>query len=534
MLLDEAKDRLDFHLAVQDAFWFALVVSNDARTRSALREHGAEAVAIEVRSIDEPLPTLLERVLDPEADRLLWVVADGDPDQWEPATGAVLLALNERREALRTRPHGVIFEGRERLKSVLRNLAPDLFSIRACLFETGSWSWPADRPPGSDDAISELDRAIHDRVAQSLVAARRLKGRLEIGARRSRVGALTRAADALIAQGWFTEAAPVVHELRTEAYQLASEQFAEKWALAATARAEGLSGVVSREAGDLEAAVASFASAAWMRRLLYDEKATDAVFTGRELARARSQLGQALLDQGERDRARETLESSIELGESILSERPDDLEVASQLALTLSVLGDLHLGVIDRPAAREVLERALVIREELAATGAARFRRYLGIAWGRMGALAESEGDLDEALQARQRALAIARELALEHPDNAAWDVQYADAEGRVGELLLARGDVQTAATMLEDSAARAERNAEEDPDNARWQGAVAMAQLRLSALAAAQGDPDAARHAADEAASVLADLVSRDPTNRDWLRALRAAELRLKIRGED
>ena len=126
-LLDEARDRLDFHLSVQDAFWFALVVSNDARTRAALRRHAGEAVSIEVRTLDESVPDLLATLLDPTADHLLWIVADGPPDVWEPAVGALLLALNERREALRARPHGVIFEGREKLKSVLRNLAPDLF-----------------------------------------------------------------------------------------------------------------------------------------------------------------------------------------------------------------------------------------------------------------------------------------------------------------------------------------------------------------------------------------------------------------------
>ncbi|MCB9676595.1 MAG: tetratricopeptide repeat protein [Alphaproteobacteria bacterium] len=526
-LLDEAVARLGFHLGVQDGFWLALAVSNDARTREALRRWAETQTSIRVhRVLAEPREALIAAALD-DFDGITWIVADGDPDRWEPATAELLLALNERREALRRVRGALVFEGRERLKAVLRNLAPDLFSIRACILETGTW--PLQAPHADLEAVSELDRFNHAVVAASLEQAQRLAHRDDLGSRRSRVGALTRAAEALIAQGWFGEAAPVVEELRVEAYRLVAEQFSERWALSATALSESLTGAVERARGDLGGAVNAFGTAVFMRDMLHDE---GDVWSARDLVRARSELGQTLLARGDLDGAEKQLTDSAEMGRGLLAGRGDDPELASQVALTLSVLGDLYLQKIDRTAAREVLEHALAIRQDLAATGAARFRRYLGIAWGRMGALAEIEGDLDEALAARRRAADIAHELAEEHPDNAAWDMEYATTLGRVGEILLARGEIDAAEEVLSDASNRATHLSDEDPENARWKGAVASSLLRLSAAVRAKGDAEGSVELVDEAVELFEQLVQQDPTNKGWRRELAAAQLRRRAAG--
>jgi hypothetical protein len=76
-----------------------------------------------------------------ESQGLHWIHADGPQalvEPWESAARALLMAMNERREAYRKRLNGgVLIEGRESLKRLLRDFAPDLFSIRAFIAEPG-------------------------------------------------------------------------------------------------------------------------------------------------------------------------------------------------------------------------------------------------------------------------------------------------------------------------------------------------------------------------------------------------------------
>lgn len=144
---EEARDRLLFHLEHQEGFWFALVVGDDPRPRAQLREtaeawcreHGREF------RLHEPsvyqlagLAAELSRGAPPGVH---WIRTDGSGaliEQWEAAASQLVMAMNERREAYRQRLDGaVILEGRESLKRLTRELAPDIFSIRAFIAEPG-------------------------------------------------------------------------------------------------------------------------------------------------------------------------------------------------------------------------------------------------------------------------------------------------------------------------------------------------------------------------------------------------------------
>jgi hypothetical protein len=144
---EDARDRLLFHLENQTGFWFALVVGDEPRPRGRLRKV-AEAFCREHNlaftlhaMLPEQLSAIAVDLARGENQGLHWIRADGPQTlitQWDSAARALLLAMNERREAYRRRLNGgVIIEGRVSLKRLLRDLAPDLFSIRAFIAESG-------------------------------------------------------------------------------------------------------------------------------------------------------------------------------------------------------------------------------------------------------------------------------------------------------------------------------------------------------------------------------------------------------------
>lgn len=162
----ESLDRLLFHLDNQTGFWFALVVADDPSPRARLREaaeqwckeHGA-AFFTQAPAPEGLVPLVIE-LAKGQQPGLHWIRADGakgTAEQWDAGAAQLFMAMNERREAFRRRHvGGVVVEGRLSLKPLLRDLAPDLFSIRAFVAEPGeveeqdevahfdapAWQWP--------------------------------------------------------------------------------------------------------------------------------------------------------------------------------------------------------------------------------------------------------------------------------------------------------------------------------------------------------------------------------------------------------
>jgi tetratricopeptide (TPR) repeat protein len=144
---EEALDRLLFHLENQTGFWFGLVVSDDPRPRARLCE-AAKAWCEENGKgffLHEPEPsglvTLAVALASEVSPGVHWIRADGVKavlDAWSAGAAQMLMAMNERREAYRQRlDGGIVVEGRLSLKRILREMAPDLFSVRAFIAEPG-------------------------------------------------------------------------------------------------------------------------------------------------------------------------------------------------------------------------------------------------------------------------------------------------------------------------------------------------------------------------------------------------------------
>lgn len=144
---EEAWRYIVFRLENDPGFWFGLIAGDDRRPRKRLRDrteawcaaHGFPFFVHTARQGDLRA-VAVELSRDPRAG-LHWIVADGQHGlaaEWDAGARAMLMAMNERRDAYRRHLHaGVVVEGRLSLKPILRDFAPDMFSIRAFVVEMG-------------------------------------------------------------------------------------------------------------------------------------------------------------------------------------------------------------------------------------------------------------------------------------------------------------------------------------------------------------------------------------------------------------
>lgn len=145
---EEAWRYIVFRLENDPAFWFGLIAGDDGRPRRRLRDRAeawckANGVAFHehTRAPGELRMVAVELSQNP-APGLHWIHADGLEGvaaQWDAGAKAMLMAMNERRDAYRRHlTAGVVVDGRLSLKPILRDFAPDMFSIRAFVAEPGA------------------------------------------------------------------------------------------------------------------------------------------------------------------------------------------------------------------------------------------------------------------------------------------------------------------------------------------------------------------------------------------------------------
>ena len=187
----EARERLRFHLENQPGFWLA-IVADDGDGRAWLRSDAqawcdAQGIPFSVHEIEPSTARAFATRLAVESPAgVHWVIAPRDDSEAETAWGRALLALNERRDIYRERlSGGLVLDGPRLLAWWVRTLAPDLFSVRACVLQPGF-------EPGEDAVAPDLDPymrhvvdftgLINVRGIGSSPGARRLAGRHPIEA----------------------------------------------------------------------------------------------------------------------------------------------------------------------------------------------------------------------------------------------------------------------------------------------------------------------------------------------------------------
>jgi len=479
--------RLGYHLGTGDRTWLAFVESATRTPLDALR------TALEQRCGEDEVPfrasTRLPRSLTPGG--LHWV----DLETLEPATVSALPEASA----------GVVVTGPIGLSEAV--MASHLADQVAFVTRLEPDLPAAARPlPELRDVQSVV------RTAQSaLVHARSLDGVGDPRAVHAQLQAMSAASEALLDQGWTSEAAPIVADLVALARTAHAEHPDDRGIRRLAAVAEELAAGVARDQGDLEEAKQSLQAALSLR-----ESLVEGLSRRREVATCTSRLGEIAREQGDLDTALHLLSAARDIRVELAA--AGDVDARSLLATSHSLLGDLHLARGDLVAARSAFERALSVRTAIAAeTTNPAHRRLQAIAWLHMGRVLERAGDLAAARAAFARALLRYRDLIATVPGHATWQAETAMALSRLGDVALAERDHDSARQAWEEALCIRAELADADPENARWAAALAVSLVRLARLEIEQGQTRLARGRVRRASEITTQLAWLDPSNSSW-----------------
>ncbi|MGB6162491.1 MAG: hypothetical protein WBF75_07975, partial [Pseudonocardiaceae bacterium] len=151
------------HLDRANAFWLAVILTDDLTAQRVLRERmraNRRLHAHPLTILAPATPVELAELLDELEARgaappgCTWVAAPRlANDEWLAAWRVFLLALNHRRDVLRARLGGLVIAAPPAVKVVAQRESPDLWSVRDLLIEL------APRPMISSDRIAEPIRS---------------------------------------------------------------------------------------------------------------------------------------------------------------------------------------------------------------------------------------------------------------------------------------------------------------------------------------------------------------------------------------
>lgn len=532
----EARERLLFHLENQTGFWFALVVGDDVGPRARLREAAKSWCAENGREfiLHEPGPErlaalALDLAKEPKSG-LHWIRADGPQgllEQWDAAAAQLLLTMNERREAYRKRlDGGVLIEGRESLKRLLRDLAPDLFTIRAFIAEPGAAPKIQERAPlewrlpasilARRGVEPDPDRAIH-RLAQ-------LKGLTGVEANKQWSDAALAAVGSLIKAGRFDEAARWVSEIVKEEKQRpvlgrsedarARLLIVERLVQSMAAYANDKRDVALERLNELRAAVDSYIASNQV-------KAHNLDFIFVVLHKFRADL---LSSMGNYDEAVDALEAHLRIIEGTLAREPSNMAMRLELLDTFRALSDVWKERKDLTQAETASRRALEIADKSASEHPEdeRWQIELARAWRDLGWILGMRGDPHAALEAIGTAVSVADQHVTHDASNRDWQDELAGGSVLKCLLLFEMGilgeeHLPTQARALAFSLSSYEQD--HDDDELGW--IVVILYAYRASILAAKGDTAGMREAADQAWPIVKRLPVRSRDERELRRTV-------------
>jgi tetratricopeptide (TPR) repeat protein len=189
---------------------------------------------------------------------------------------------------------------------------------------------------------------------------------------------------------------------------------------------------------------------------------------------------------------------------------------------------ELRLGNVD--AALAAYRKSLAIAEALGLHDPANteWQRDLSVSHNRIGDVELLLGNGDAALAAYRKSLAIREALSLRDPANTEWQRDLSISHNRIGdvELLLGNGDAALAAYRR--SHANFETLGLRDPANNEWQRDLSVSYTRIGDVELRLGDADAARAAYHNGLTIAEALGLRDPANTEWQRDLSISHNRI------
>ena len=171
-----------------------------------------------------------------------------------------------------------------------------------------------------------------------------------------------------------------------------------------------------------------------------------------------------------------------------------------QRASMLNNLGDVLVTQGELQEALDAYQQSLAIAKRLAELDKsnADWQRDLSLSYNKVGEVLEAQGKLPEALDAYQQGLDFRRRLAEQDKSNVTWQRDLSVSYDNVGDALAAEGKLQEAANAYQQSLAIAKRLVEQDKSNATWQRDLIVCLYRTGVTTAIVGTHDSLGEAQD------------------------------------
>jgi len=461
--------RLLAHFELGDGFAFLVLTLPGAVGADICRRNLAEYLAKQGKKLEE-LPCtyyeearrLPERLLDIQPESNLggiWigtVIPDSDPEMqhWQQAWRYGLAGLNEQRNPLRDRfGCPLVLVGAPWLQSLLRETAPDLWSIRTgVVLVTPSSETHEDR-----ENVMQLEagRSMVGEAAAdpdyTLEQAGRLRGKP--GLEKELATLLLRAGNGfynhvrwLAAERCYREAAELFSQLSSKDSRSNLAGTLNNW-----------SNVLS-DLGRLEEALAKSEKAVQINAQLAQTR-PDAFLS--DLAASLNNLAIRLGNMGQREDALAKAEEAARIYAQLAQTRPDAF--LSDLAMSLNNLAHRLSDLGRRKEALAKVEEAVRIYVQLAQTRPDAFLPSLAKALNNLANALSDLGQREEAMAKAEEAVRIYEQLAQTRPD--AFLPGLAVSLGNLATALSRLGRREEALTKAEESARIYEQLAQTRPD---------------------------------------------------------------------
>lgn len=472
--LEAAWERLEAQIDLAEGFWLGFVFCASPQAVLELRERAERRFCEEGKELhrlttEQPqlLSSMLRRLLEDEeltrtSTGCTWVEAirsdsAGAAEQpWSRAWESLFLRVNEHRDALRVRLRGgLVFAAPPEIKSLVRESAPDLWSVRSLVIDLSAQGMPLPRlysisipPPAEQTQVSYRtgrsdfdDHRGSEPWTPKNEAARLAEQLARAGNPASASGAsgiarsLLDAAEARIVAGRIDEGrelAALAHE-----HSKGRDALVDAEALYLLAWAEAQRGDIARASEHIQEAID-------LRRSAADgDFQMDWVALAAELARRRREAsrGATLYEAAAsfyRERARET----------------GSIESLMRLQTALSGLGEIRQGESNLSGAATAFDEAVVVARRLCDV-----RGDLPEAFGRLSAalikladVRESRGDVAGALGNFEEAVSAARRLHVLAGDSGEGLRQISVALTRVGAIRGEIGDFEGARAAFQEA----------------------------------------------------------------------------------
>ena len=223
-------------------------------------------------------------------------------------------------------------------------------------------------------------------------------------------------------------------------------------------------------------------------------------------ARLLNNLSNRLADLGDREAARDAIQKAVVIYRQLADQRPDAFR--PDLATSLNNLSVSLADLGDREAARDAIEEAVEIRRQIADQRPDAFRPDLASSLNNLSNRLADMGDREAARDAILEAVEIYRQLADQRPD--AFRPELATCLNNLSVHLADLGDREAARDASQEAVEISRQLADQRPDAFRSKLASSLNNLSISL--AGLGDREAARGAIQEAVEIYRQLADQRP----------------------